>query len=660
MKDRRVVISRVLRGAAILIAILGFIDPSFRRSQRVRPEVSIVAAGHAATPALLQAVSNALGKTFNVVHAPFGAAAATVVVGDTPVVDATILSTPTFVVLPALHSPGSRIVGVRSPSSIALNTNGTVNVDIDVRPEAGDSLVVSLLDGDALVDRKIMRTGSASEARRITVPLKFVATDTGLTWLKARTQLTSGGRVRSEAGATSEADFAISVTAARSQILFLDGRPSWMSTFVRRTLERDPAMSVTSRVNTSRGIATFSGQPPSVNDAAALSAFDAIVVGAPASLSSREISGLELFLRQRGGSVLLLLDQRAPNTRGNAYERLVNASDWVGRTEGKAIDLSRTTISRGERVRDDLTGNVAIAAGARGDSVAPLRLSEWVAPRVLPPGATAMLEIQDNAGRSGAAPAVVWRASVGPGTVMVSGAIDAWKFRDSTSSLFSDFWRESVAALAATALPLVDLRVSPSVVAPGSRVELRAIMRQWLNAGSDSVTVALSAVLEDSHWSTPVQRSDSTYPTDGAAIRDSLRVWPTATRGIVNAEFNAPATPGRYRVLFEARRAENISASTQRGSSTNFERADIELVVADSVAEALTSNAAMMRMLAETHGGSAVDEADIASMSAIVTKSIGQSERVLPWYPMRSGWWIVPFAALLSLEWYIRRKHGLP
>jgi hypothetical protein len=37
--------------------------------------------------------------------------------------------------------------------------------------------------------------------------------------------------------------------------------------------------------------------------------------------------------------------------------------------------------------------------------------------------------------------------------------------------------------------------------------------------------------------------------------------------------------------------------------------------------------------------------------------------RVVPraetWHPMRSAWWIIPFALALSGEWWLRRRRGL-
>ena len=49
-------------------------------------------------------------------------------------------------------------------------------------------------------------------------------------------------------------DIVVDVRQTRIPILFFDPRPSWMSTFVRRAIERDPRFVLTSRVVTSRNL----------------------------------------------------------------------------------------------------------------------------------------------------------------------------------------------------------------------------------------------------------------------------------------------------------------------------------------------------------------------------------------------------------------------
>ena len=660
MMPRRLLVARSVRAVAVLVAVLGVIDPSFQRSQKVKPEIAVIALGVSSTPALVEEVSRALGKSFSLIRAPFGAAAATVLVGDTPPENAAELSAPTFVVLPTRLPTEARIVGVRHRTALSTSRGGMVYVDMDVSADKGDSLVVSLLNNGVFIDRNASHAAEPLRLRRITVPLEFVPSDSGTQLLTAQAHVVHSGT--SYAG--SIASFAINANAARRQILFVDKRPSWMSTFVRRALERDADMLVSSRVTTSRGVSTISGSPPSLADAGSLASFDVIVVGSPEALSVREISNLESFLRDRGGSVLLLLNARA----SGPYEKLVRNNDWIGRTEGKAIGLtdaqrpsasastlaSKSALTSASALASALDSGRVVKAGlSDADSVSLLRVSDWIAPRVVPPGATAVLRIGGDVGSPNEGPAVIWRTNVGVGTMMVSGALDAWRFRDSATSRFDEFWRSNVATLAAAAVPTVALSLAPTVAAPGSPVELRALLRNARKASSESASgsasasasaaVTVSALLERFVDSTVDIVTANGRGLDPRFTAQSLRVWPTATAGVVKANFTAPSKPGWYRVVFQVGR----------------DSAETELVVADSVTPSLMSNESMMRMLASSHGGSAVNESDLASLNAIVSNGIREAERRSPWYPMRSGLWIVPFAALLSLEWYIRRMSGL-
>src|SRR5207237_6844110 len=114
----------------------------------------------------------------------------------------------------------------------------------------------------------------------------------------------------------------------------------YLSTFVRRALEADRRFAVASRVVTSRNVSSAEGQAPStLADPSLLELYDVIVVGAPAALTPGDVSGLEQFLRRRGGAVLLLYD--AAPTRG-VHDRLTGVTTWTTR------DLRTTMPARAE------------------------------------------------------------------------------------------------------------------------------------------------------------------------------------------------------------------------------------------------------------------------------------------------------------------------
>ena len=187
----------------------------------------------------------------------------------------------------------------------------------------------------------------------------------------------------------SAADVLTTVDARPWAIFVFDARPSWMSTFVRRALEDDDRFVVTARTTTSRSVATDTPNAPAdVASLAALSRFDAVVVGAPDALTAADVSGLEAFMRRRGGAVVLLWDVRPT---GPALA-LMGVDRWSADT--RAADRP-----------------IALPGGV-------IRASDVSWPSRLPDRGKVIGTIRDGAGAattSDVAPPVVWAMPAGPG-----------------------------------------------------------------------------------------------------------------------------------------------------------------------------------------------------------------------------------------------------
>jgi hypothetical protein len=57
-------------------------------------------------------------------------------------------------------------------------------------------------------------------------------------------------------------------------------------------------------------------------------------------------------------------------------------------------------------------------------------------------------------------------------------------------------------------------------------------------------------------------------------------------------------------------------------------------------------------------GGRVIPNAEIASLENVLGDAVHAAPRLETWNPMRSAWWIVPFALALSGEWWLRRRRG--
>lgn len=568
----------VLRALAITIAIAAAIDPAITSNRAVRPVVSVTAVD-ARDSSLASRVVGALSKRFTVVRAPLSTADASVLVGSHLPAATTELARPAFAVLETRTGPTVTLDRVQAPPSTPATARVPVTTVARMTGAQGRTLDVTLRVGGLVVDRATRDVRSNDE--RLSIPLAFVPITTGA----ARLRVTASLGPASHA----DADVVIDIRDTRWAVLFFDPRPSWMSTFVRRAVERDPRFVVTSRVVTSRDVSTDAGQPPGrLDDLAALGVFDAVVVGAPETLSDRDVAGLDAFLRRRGGSVVLLLDRLAHGP----YERLLNAGTWASDSTGKA-----ETIASG---------------AAESDS---MRAAELAWPSRLPEGADVVASTRNAAARP-----VVWMSPVGAGRVVVSGALDAWRFRDRSMSSFDRLWQTLIAGAATTAIAPIAVATAQTVVAPGERVSVSALVRD----------AALSSAF-------PVKVSAS------AALVSNVRLWPSEGVGMFRGDLGAPAQPGTYRLTVAA----------------NGARTDVPIVVATDVARPTPESPDLVRAWVESRGGAAIDATDVASLGSRLVATIRPADRRMTWHPMRSAWWILFFALALSAEWWLRRRRGL-
>jgi len=302
----------------------------------------------------------------------------------------------------------------------------------------GKSVEFSLRSGALEVAKA--NVSVASDDARLPVTLAFVPSAAGVARLRVGASISGSSAVAS-------AEIAVDVGTKKFSVLFYDARPSWMSTFVRRAIERDSRFAVTSRVVTSRNISTDVGQPPALfGPSAAPLPFDAIVVGAPEALREAEIAGLRAFSAQRGGSVVLIADSRAPS----ALQKFIAPGAWSSGVAKKRISVEPSTVVDSGR----------------------LAATEFTWPRRLPAGAVTLASSAATPGDSLGGRPVIWRVAEGAGQFVVSGALDAWRFRDDSVSAFDTFWPLAFAHAAAAAPPCRPPELSPPTPGAGAAFPL--------------------------------------------------------------------------------------------------------------------------------------------------------------------------------------------
>lgn len=569
MSELRPAWGLVCRSIAVAIAVLGVIDPAVTRSRVSGAVVSIVHSGSRADSLRASDVAARL-RTLRVsvteARAP-GDAASVIVGGARPSVDS---GAPVFLYVPSAVA----ITAVDLPGTVRLTSRVPVAVSLSVT--RATSVVVELLDEDRVVARTTRDVTNGTEA---TVALDWTPPSIGTRLLTVRA-LAPGAA----AADTQRVSRAVLVDSTRWRVLAYDARPSWNATFIRRVLERDDRFDVRSRVVTSRApqllVARSTARAPASLSSLDPRSIDAILVGAPEALPAGDLAALKRLVSVDGVSAVLLPDDASPTL-----------PSWLG------TGAWRSAIHREP---------VAIrASGQAADSTATPTLQALVvgAPASLPDGAEPLLAL------NGAS--VVWRQSIGSGDVVVSGAFDAWRFRDSAQSAFDGFWRDLMATEAAR-------RGAPLVMYPNA-ITLRPHERRALR-------------IESRQRPTLRWQSDSGVQTLTIAPTSDASTWIAITPAL-----------GR-----DARGMVQVSAGAD---SLRFPWVSSEHAAAD-----LSDASAVSRAWANAQGGQLVGTLD-SLVRAIQQAGIARPEP-LPWHPMRSGWWILPFTLALAVDWWLRRRAG--
>jgi hypothetical protein len=568
--------SRLLRGAAILIAIAGLIDPAMSMSGAVRPRIAVVMSpASSAGERVRRRLQQDLGDAYDTVPAMTSDAAVAIVVGDRAPDEAVPDALPVATVtLPLETSSAARIVRLEVPSDAPAGTLIRLAADVDGSGLNGrTSDLIARIDG-LEVGRASHRWSADRERWRATVDVLPVGEPP---WTVRLTASTGAGA----SSTASVADALIDVRRSPFRVEVYEPRPSWATTFVRRALEEDARFDVASVSHSSRGIATTTrGQVP-LGDPR-LDAFDLVIVGGLERLPASDVRSLDRYLRARAGVVVLL-----PDTRPGA---------------GPIADFLRVEMT--ERLLEQ-------PALLSGSAPAALQASELLLFHSTLPGS----EIVASTPGAEKTP-VVMTVPHGEGRLLVSGAMDAWRFRANDHDAFDRFWQSAIAGLALAVPAPLSVSVTPSVLAPGQRADV--VVRVRARDGA------------------PVSATIGDRP---------IRLIPSAERGVFHGSFVADRVE-RARVVASVGGTNPVSASRAIA------------VEANAIGPPVGAEPALS-LLSSSHGGVDVSPDSLPALEAFVRRTATAPTAAVVRHPMRSVWWMLPFAACLSAEWWIRRRGGL-
>ncbi len=567
------IIRTALRAIAVAIAIAGVIDPTWSRTVTHEPPVVAVNLTSADTSAIQLRLRDSLKGREVIVRAPAmhrlpcGRAEDCVVIADGSV-DAEPAGDAERPLSMIVSRPdGTPNVAIKSVTVTSGHqaASGVARIELTAEGVQGRTTELRIIDGPAIVGTA-SHSWTASSAATIDVP--WWPLGAGARALRVEAVAFDG----EQSTIDNVIDVGVAVATDRASVMVFDARPSWTSTFVRRALEDDGRFSVRYRARVAPALTV--GSTGAALEAATLDAMSAVVVGGPDALAQADVTLIDRYDRVRGGTLVLLPEQK-------------NA--------GAAASLLHGTWT--ERLT------------ATAEAIGPLRASETLRMTNAPVAATVI-------GRSGTAPAIV-SVPAGAGRIIVSGAMDAWRYRQGGE--FDRFWR-TLLAEGAQAGQGLSIRLARTVTPVGSRVRFTLSDRR-MDAQSSA------------EGSATIRCNDSRA--------SAIRLWPSGSIGEFDGELPASAT-GQCTV--EAIIGDRVTTGAIAVTERVAPGVDQTLF---RLSEGVHASGGVV--VWPGHEGSAVRTLlDRPPMSSVVSVR-----------PMHSSWWMLPFAACLTAEWWLRRRGGL-
>ena len=508
----------------------------------------------------------------------------------------------------------------------------TVSANIQIRHDGAANTRLRIYDGDRLLAAKDLALAGSGPLTQYAID--FPAGDPGTHDLRFTLDALPGeidviNNSRSEV---------LHVPAARRRILYVEGEPRWEYKFLRRALESERSLRVTSVVRTTpnkyfrqgvdSGAELLDGFPAAP---AELFAYDAVIIGSleAATLNAQQHDWLRDFVDKRGGSVLLLAG-RSGLSEGGWERALLSQALPTHLPARQGSSTQRPTSVRPTAYAAD-SPITRLDADARRSAelwrtLPPLADLEPVGR--LKPGATVLLET--DAERP--APVLVWqRFGRGSTFLLATSSTLRWQMRtDPKDQRHELFWRQLAHALTDSVAVRSTLRSDRTVYNDQQSVRLEAQLHNpTFDPVSDARVELFVAPEREAPYTLPMRTSDE---GDGRYV----------------ATLDAPAV-GLYRIDMTAR----LPDGEMQNATAYLRRADGVLEHYD-----VRQNRPLLERIATSTGGRYWTMDQLSELAAAIPYSrAGIVERQM------LDLWNLPivFLVLLALklsEWLLRLRWG--
>ncbi len=550
---------------------------------------------------------------------------------------------------------------VRVPSRPQFVVNNTAALDIELSHRG----LTDFMKEERRLDLRLLNAeGEVLATTTIDLPpedgtlasrLEFVPKRVGVHRLRVEAVPMPGETVR-ENNARS---FTALVTDPRVRVLIVEGVVRSEYRFLRRVLESDPNLEVTSVVKLAGNRFLVQGSQPGVDLSRGLPAsrddldeFDVVVLG---DVGREEFSGLQLeYLKDyvdAGGAVLVLGGYHAFGAGGYAESALADVLPVsMGGTEDGHVEESFVPVLTGAGAAHPVFAGCARFFQGSNEAMALAGANRVLGAK---PGAQVLALHPFVRGRDGPMPVVAVQA-YGLGRAMAMTADTTWKWKFQVESLGEDspyyrFWRQSIRWLAGrteedTPDRLVTAWPGKVEYAPEEAVLLKARVLNREKQPEESADVRVRIA-----YPIPVKPKGADADSE-PELETTVRLSPV------------PLSPGDYQVPWRAPAVGLYRASaTAMHGGDMLGTADFEFVVGEAAGEFdnVDVDETTLRALAAQTGGAYFTMATAGRIPEELRQRRGLVVR-----RRELNLWNAPgfFAALLACataEWILRKRRGL-
>jgi hypothetical protein len=157
----------------------------------------------------------------------------------------------------------------------------------------------------------------------------------------------------------------------------------------------------------------------------------------------------------------------------------------------------------------------------------------------------------------------------------------------------------------------------------------------------------------DRFWRGTIAAAADATPPPIDLVPDRWVVAPgDATRARIA---RGPEHPVEWIRLRPASRSGPVSFDVTREGA----RAAATLLVVPGATPPIADDRLLLEAWTSATGGEQISESRLAALAPALHRALAPPAESVRWRPMRSAWWIVPFALALGAEWWMRRRAGL-